>query len=139
MVLIDYFIKDWKEGETSQKLFMIAGAICLLITLVGIFLPILPQVPSAIAAALLFAKGSPRIHHWIRENKYMGQPVKDWEDHRVIRPKLKLFSFLGLVFVGIVAHYNILFSWAILTDVVLAACLIFVLTTKSKPQGPILT
>ncbi len=103
------------------------------LAVVGIFLPVVPQVPFAIAAAYCFSKSSPQFHHWVRHNKHLGKPVTDWEDHRVVRPKLKAFSTAAMVVGAVIGHWILeKVEWAIALDVIFAACIVFVLTRRSR-------
>src|SRR5688572_15469404 len=99
-------LKEWKTKDPKQKAYMAAGIVSVVIAIVGVFLPIVPQVPFAILAAYLFAKGSRRLHKWVRKNKYFGEPVRDWEDHHVVRPKLKAFSTLAMIGGGAMGHFK---------------------------------
>jgi uncharacterized protein len=128
---IDKFGSEWKSKDPKQRVAMVAGAIALVLAVVGIFLPIVPQVPFAILAAVLFSKGSPRIHKWIRKNKYFGPPVRDWEDHRAVRPRLKILSTIMMVGGAGLGHWQLPLGWAIGLDAVFAAAIVFVLTRKS--------
>ncbi len=114
---------------------MVGGGLFLAAAIVGIFLPIVPQVPFAIIAAYMFSKGSPKLHRRIRRNKYLGPPVKDWEDHRVLRPKLKLFSTLAMIGGAAIGHWKVKAPWFWVLDGIFLLAIIFVLTRKSKPQA----
>ncbi|MBS1964026.1 MAG: YbaN family protein [Bdellovibrionales bacterium] len=72
--------------------FQVLGGLFLVFAVIGIFLPIVPQIPFAIVSAYFFSKGNPRIHRWILNQKHFGAAVRDWEMDRVIRPSLKRFS-----------------------------------------------
>ncbi len=111
---------------------MAAGALSLILALVGIVLPVVPQVPFAILAAFLFSKSSPRFHKWIKKNKYFGQPVKDWEEDRVIRPKLKSVSTVMMLAAAGFAHWKLDLTKALILDGIFLIAIIFVLTRKSK-------
>jgi uncharacterized membrane protein YbaN (DUF454 family) len=128
-----HFIQEWKSKNPKEKCFMLLGALFLVFAIVGVFLPLVPQVPFAIISAMFFSKGSPRIHQWIRNNKHMGRPVRDWEDHKVVRTKLKLLSITMMICGALLGHWKLLPGWAIAFDVVFLACIIFVATRKSKP------
>lgn len=126
-------LKEWKAKKPKEKAFMAAGLVSLLLAIVGVFLPIVPQVPFAILSAYLFSKGSAKLHKWVRENKYFGKPVCDWEDHRVVRPKLKAFSTVAMIAGAAFGHFKLPLGWAIALDVVFLAAIIFVITRSSKP------
>jgi uncharacterized protein len=130
--MVEHFREEWKEKEPRQKLYMAAGALSLLLALGGIVLPIVPQVPFAILSAYFFSKGSKRIHEWIRENRFFGGPVKDWEDDRVVKPKLKIFSTIAMVAGAAFGHWKLDLEWALALDVAFAAAIVFVLTRRSK-------
>ena len=102
------------------------------------FLPIVPQVPFAIIAAYCFSRGSPKMHKWILNHKQLGPPVKDWEEHKVVRPKLKAFSTVAMVVGASLAWYKFheKTPWMAYTMVgIFLVCIVFVLTRKSKPSG----
>lgn len=135
MSVVKNFQKDWKKSGLKEKFFMVAGVSFLVLAVIGIFLPLIPQVPFAVLSAVFFSYGSPSTHQWIRNNKYFGQPVKDWEDHRVIRPKLKFFSFVGLSILAVFCHWKILLHWALVADGILLAMVIFIFTRDSSARA----
>ena len=125
--------------EVNHKLrpgWIVLGWAFFVFALVGLALPVIPQVPFAIAAAYCFSKGHPRLHRWMREHKTLGPPIRDWEDHRVLRPKLKTISSLALV-VG--AGLSLYFlrehdAWLRVTvPALMLAGIVFVLIQKSRP------
>lgn len=127
------FISEWKSSKPKEKMFMVGGGLFLAAAIVGVFIPIVPQVPFAIVSAYLFSKGSPRLHKWIRHHKYLGPPVKDWEDHRVLRPKLKIISTLAMIGGAGIGHWKLHSPWTWILDGVFLLSIVFVLTRKSKP------
>lgn len=127
-------MKRLKTKDPKRMLLFAGGCVALGLAVVGVFLPVVPQVPFAILAAFLFSKSSPKLHKWIRKNKYLGPPVKDWEDHRVVRPKLKIFSSIAMAAGAGIGHFTLdKLGFAIGLDVLFAAAIVFVLTRRSKP------
>lgn len=62
------------------------GFASLLAGLVGVFLPVLPTVPFILLAAFCFARGSARFHRWLLRHRLTGPLIRDWYQHRSIRP-----------------------------------------------------
>lgn len=77
-----------KKLITNHAL-IILGWFFVLLGLVGVILPLLPTTPFMIVAAALFAKSSPRFHHMLLNNKYIGDVLKDWEERHVVRRSIK--------------------------------------------------
>src|SRR5688572_11214561 len=98
------FVSEWKKSAPKERIFMIFGGLFLVLAIIGIFLPVVPQVPFAILAGLFFAKGNPKLHRWLRQNKHLGQALRDWEDYKVVRPKLKIFTVLCLAGGAVIVH-----------------------------------
>jgi uncharacterized protein len=62
----------------------------------GLFLPLLPTVPFLLLASICFSKGSKHFQSWLLNHPKLGPPVRDWQQHQVIRPKAKWWGTLGL-------------------------------------------
>lgn len=124
-------LSNWNKKSKKQKAFIVCGSLFLLLTLIGVVFPILPQVPFAIISAYFFSKGSSSVHRWIRNNKYMGEPVRDWEDHRVVRTKLKITSVVFMLAGAALAHWRLDPPWPYIIDGSFILATIFLLTRKS--------
>jgi hypothetical protein len=73
------------------------GFACLGLAAAGAVLPILPTTPFLLLAAACFARSSPRFHRWLLEHPLFGPPIRDWQEHRSIRPRIKAFALTLLV------------------------------------------
>lgn len=82
---------------TSRVLLILAGWLCLLLGLLGVFLPLLPTTPFAILAAFLFSKGSVRLHRWLLAQPYLGPSIREWEQHGIIRRRAKVLATVLIV------------------------------------------
>jgi len=60
----------------KRYLYITLGLITLGLGLLGIVTPGLPTTPFILLTAVLFAKGSPRLHQWLLDNKITGQYLK---------------------------------------------------------------
>ncbi len=52
---------------------------CLLLGIVGIFLPGLPTTPFILLAAWAAAKGSRHLHAWLLAHRVFGPMIRDWQ------------------------------------------------------------
>ncbi|MEL3917833.1 YbaN family protein [Aeromonas enteropelogenes] len=64
---------------------MVLGWLAFVTGIVGIVLPLLPTTPFMLLAAALFARSSPRFHHWLLTHPWFGPPIVDWQQYRAIR------------------------------------------------------
>ncbi len=67
----------------------LVGTVSLLLGLIGIVLPGLPTTPFVLLAAACFARASPRLHQWMRNNRWVGPSLRDWERHRSLTLRIK--------------------------------------------------
>jgi uncharacterized protein len=75
-----------------------AGLLCLALGIIGLLLPVMPATPFLLLAGILFLRSSPRLHGWLRNSRFIGRPVRDWEERGGIRTSDRL-SAIGLVVV----------------------------------------
>jgi uncharacterized protein len=80
-----------------RLLFNVAGCICVALAFLGLFLPLLPTTPFLLLAAFCFSRGSPRMHRWLLEHPRLGPIIRDWNEHRIVRPRVKLAATVGIV------------------------------------------
>lgn len=77
--------------------FVLLGHACLAVGAVGLFVPLLPTTPFVLLAAFFYSKGSDRLHRWLTAHPRFGAPVRDWQQHGVIRPRAKWLSTVLIV------------------------------------------
>ena len=96
------------DNATGWKYLFVVG-----IAILGAFLPVLPTTPWVLLAGACFARSSPRLHRWLQRSPYFGHMIRDWETHRGIRWRVKLFAVCMVVTViGLTAIFSGAENWA---------------------------
>ena len=76
--------------------YLVAGFLLVAIGVIGIFLPLLPTTIFLILASACFVKSSPRANEWLKNNKYLGPYLKNYQDKTGLTIKSKIFSIIFL-------------------------------------------
>jgi len=75
-----------------RYLWALLGLVCVIIAVIGMFLPFLPTVPFLLLAAFFFARSSKRLHDWLLNHPRFGPPIIDWQERGVISRQSKWLS-----------------------------------------------
>lgn len=78
------------RSRVVRAVLLVAGTLCLLLGLIGIFLPVLPTTPFVLLAAACYARASKRFHDRLLANRTFGPMIHEWEQHRSIPYRTKL-------------------------------------------------
>jgi uncharacterized membrane protein YbaN (DUF454 family) len=92
-----------------RQLYLAAGLVLVGIGFLGLFLPVLPTTPFLLLASFCFARSSPRLEAWLRRTPYFGPLIRDWDEHRGVRPWVKAQAITVVV---LVVGATVLFSRA---------------------------
>lgn len=65
---------------------------CVVLGIVGIFVPGLPTVPFLLVAAWAGSRGWPRLEAWLLAHPRHGPPIRRWRDHRAVPRRAKWLS-----------------------------------------------
>lgn len=94
-------------------LYIVLAWLCILIAIIGIFIPGLPPFDFLLLASFFAAKGSPRLSRWFQENRYIGPLLKEWQQHRRIPRKAKVLSTLSMTFAATIIIWKIPHPWLV--------------------------
>lgn len=80
----------------SRILLIVLGILCLILGVVGVFVPILPTTPLLLLAAFCFVRSSGRFYLWLIHNRLFGAYIRNYREGLGISLKHKLLTMLLL-------------------------------------------
>jgi hypothetical protein len=83
----------------ARFLYFALGAGALVMTVVGLIVPGIPTVPFLLLSSYGFARSSPRTNQWLRETRFLGPILTEWEHHGGLsrRSKRKLIGLTVVI------------------------------------------
>lgn len=73
----------------------------------GVVLPGLPTTPFLLLAAGCFAKSSPRLYHWLTNNRVFGPLILHWQETRSIPRKARITAFILLAIAAAISLWSL--------------------------------
>jgi uncharacterized membrane protein YbaN (DUF454 family) len=70
---------------TTRMVYKALGWSSVGMAVVGAILPGIPTAPFVILAGYFFTRSSPQAHAWLRQTRWFGPMLRDWEEHRAVR------------------------------------------------------
>jgi uncharacterized membrane protein YbaN (DUF454 family) len=80
----------------ARPFYLVLGWLCVVLGVIGIFLPLLPTTVFMIAAAFLFGRGSPRARAWLIEHRIFGPAIVKWEKDGAIPRIAKIWACVAM-------------------------------------------
>ncbi len=104
-----------------RALLVVLGTLCVVLAVLGMFLPVLPTTPFLLLAAICYAHSSERFYHWLITNRWFGDYIRNYREGRGISLKQKVLtiSLLWLT-IGVTSVFLISQWWLRLVMVVIA-------------------
>lgn len=85
-----------RHSRLVRWLLIGAGALSLLVGLIGVVVPLLPTVPFLLVTAACWSRASPRWHRWLLSRPKLGPEIERWERERTVSRRAR-WTALGLV------------------------------------------
>lgn len=126
---------EMREG--IRLLLIIAGTACVVLGVVGMFLPILPTTPFLLLAAVCYARSSRRFYHWLLTNRWFGRYIRNYREGRGIPLREKAAIILLLWLTIVYAAWFVARPWwlkAILLGIAVGVTIHLVKTKTLKPE-----
>ncbi len=84
-------IRNW-----TRPLLIIAGTLLVGLGIIGILVPVLPTTPFLLLAAACYARSSQRFYHWLLNNKWLGNYIKNYIQRKGVPLKVKVLTITWL-------------------------------------------
>ncbi len=73
-----------------------AALLCLALGVVGLVVPGLPSTVFILLASAAAARSSPRLHHWLWQNRWFGPMLRDWAQGGRVNRRAKWHATLAM-------------------------------------------
>lgn len=83
-----------------RALLFMAGALFLVLGIVGIVLPGLPTTPFVLLSAACFLRASSRAHRWLLQHPGFGPILRTWETQRAISRRTRNIALVSMLLTG---------------------------------------
>ena len=80
----------------ARLLFILLGTVCLIVGILGIFLPLLPATPFLLLASACYVRGSHTLHRWLMSHRYLGAYITIIKERRGMPLQAKVLSMVVL-------------------------------------------
>jgi uncharacterized membrane protein YbaN (DUF454 family) len=74
---------------TGRVIYKALGWASVGMAVVGAALPGIPTAPFVVLAGYFFVRSSPEAHQWLRQSRWFGTLLRDWEEHRGVRRSVR--------------------------------------------------
>ena len=98
--------------DLKQIVLIFLGSVCVLLGLVGIFIPVLPTTPLLLLAAYFFARSSNRALKWLTTNRWFGPNIQNYREGRGMTIRNKLLTLASLwIAIGLTTIFVVENGW----------------------------
>ena len=106
---------------------------------VGVVTPMLPTTPFLLLAAFFFARSSRRLHDWLLNSRLFGGLIRDWQQHKGVRPRVKVVALTLMPCVVLSSAYFGRLRWYLVVMLVAlalvgATVVLCLKTVRDAPQ-----
>lgn len=122
-----------KLSPAQRYLYLTIGWVFVGLGIIGLALPLVPQVPFFLVSLWAFSRSSRRFEHWLLHHKILGPGLRRFREYRVVPWLAKVTSWTGMcVTFGLSLWSGFLPSWALVAEaLVLLACAAFIASFPS--------
>ena len=117
-------------------LWLVAAYAALVLGLIGVVIPGLPTVPFILLASFCAARGSHRLHQWLRGHPRFGRMICEWEEHGAVSRRAKWLASMMMAACSVLMWFTPSPLWAWATGSAIMLCVAIWLWLRPEPPAP---
>ena len=120
-----------------RPLYLSLGWLSVALGVLGVVIPLFPTTPFLLVAVWAFSKSSPELAEKLRNNRYAGAYIRDWQDNGVIPLQAKVAAISMMAAVVAYLHWGTATPHWVVAAVAatLLAVATYIVTRPSLPPG----
>ncbi|MCW4149396.1 YbaN family protein [Halomonas sp. 18H] len=120
-------------SHVRRVVFMALAGVCLLLGVIGAFLPLMPTTCFMLLAVWFASRSSPRFAAWIRQHPRFGPTVTAWEAERAIPRHAKWTAVVMLLVSMALLAFSVSLVWLKSVLIIGLALLAVWILTRPEP------
>jgi len=105
-----------------RGLYLALAGLALALGVIGIVVPGLPTTPFILLAAWAAARGSTRLHRWLRAHRVFGPMIVDWERNGAVSRRAKWTATIAMTLCAAIFFLTAPKIWMAATGTLVMAC-----------------
>lgn len=98
-------------NSAKKALLVTAGSLCIVLAVLGVFLPLLPTTPFLLLASACYVRSSERLHGWLMGNRLLGGYIRNFKERRGITLRAKVTTVVLLWLPLLYSVYRLDILW----------------------------
>lgn len=119
----------------ARWLLLLFAALCLVIGVIGIFVPGLPTTVFILMAGWAAARSSPRLHAWLWRHPLFGSILRNWANGGRVSRRAKWSATLLMALCAVVLIVSSAPRWVALTASLCMGCVLLWLWRRPEPPS----
>lgn len=117
----------------ARWLLLLFAALCLVMGVIGIFVPGLPTTVFILMAGWAAARSSPRLHAWLWRHRLFGPMLRNWADGGRVSRRAKWSATLLMALCAVVLVVSSAPRWVALGASLCMGCVLLWLWRRPEP------
>jgi uncharacterized membrane protein YbaN (DUF454 family) len=93
-------LKQIKTSQVARYIYVVTGFLLVSLGILGAFLPLLPTTIFLLLASACFMKSSPRANNWLKNNRWLGAYLRNYQDKTGLTIASKI-AHIAILWIGI--------------------------------------